>query len=175
MSSMSDSAHVREFTVGAGQRSPETPEPMTRGEVEFISKMILDEVMELMATVAPPAEAKAALKGMIDASKDIAQTVYTPDDKGRVQLVADQADALVDAYYYSQNAAAKKGVNLSALFHVVHAANMAKRDPATGKFLKRDDGKIIKPPGWQEPDICAEIERQCRDGAWVEKENTKSA
>ena len=32
---------------------------------------------------------------------------------------------------------------------VVHAANMAKRDPATGEFKKRADGKIIKPEGWQ--------------------------
>ena len=144
---------------------------MTKREVEFISKMILDEVMELMATVAPPAEAKASLKQMIDSSKDIPQTVYSADEKGRVALIADQADALVDAYYYSQNAATKKGVNLSDLFHVVHGANMAKRDPASGKFLKRDDGKIIKPPGWQEPDICAEIERQMKQGAWTQKEN----
>ncbi len=60
-----------------------------------------------------------------------------------------QADALIDVYYYSLNAAAKKGINLSAIFKIVHAANMAKRDPATGKFLKRDDGKIIKPAGWK--------------------------
>jgi len=25
---------------------------------------------------------------------------------------------------------------------------MAKRDPLTKKFLKREDGKIIKPKGW---------------------------
>jgi predicted HAD superfamily Cof-like phosphohydrolase len=60
-----------------------------------------------------------------------------------------QADALVDVYYYSLNAAAKNGFNISAVFGIVHAANMAKRDPATGKFLKREDGKIIKPSGWQ--------------------------
>lgn len=60
-----------------------------------------------------------------------------------------QADALVDVYYYSLNAAAKKGVNLSSIFSIVHSANMAKRDPKTGVFLKRADGKIIKPEGWQ--------------------------
>ena len=65
-----------------------------------------------------------------------------------------QADALVDVYYYSLNAAAKKGVNLSSIFSIVHAANMAKRDPATGQFLKREDGKIIKPKGWQVSSSC---------------------
>ena len=45
-------------------------------------------------------------------------------------------------------------MNLSAVFGVVHGANMAKRNPATGKFEKREsDGKIIKPPGWSPPDV----------------------
>jgi len=79
---------------------------------------------------------------------------------------ADQ-DALVDVYYYMLNAACKKGVNLSSVFGTVHAANMAKRDPETGKFLKREDGKIVKPRGWQPPDIEAEIRRQTREGAWT--------
>jgi len=88
-------------------------------------------------------------------------------DDDETTLIAEQGDAIVDVYYYMLNAAAKKGVNLSALFHIVHAANMAKRDPATGQFLKRDDGKIIKPAGWQPPDVKAEIVRQLSDGAWV--------
>jgi len=46
---------------------------MDSAEVDFIGKMVLDEVMELFATVLPPAEAKAALKGFINTSKDIAQ------------------------------------------------------------------------------------------------------
>ena len=71
------------------------------------------------------------------------------------------ADALVDIYYYSQNAACKKGMNLSSVFTMVHAANMAKRDANTGKFIKREsDGKIIKPEGWQPPNVEAEIARQ---------------
>jgi hypothetical protein len=46
---------------------------MDSSEVDFIGKMVLDEVMELFATVLPPAEAKTALKGFITTSKDIAQ------------------------------------------------------------------------------------------------------
>ena len=52
-------------------------------------------------------------------------------------------------------------MNLSAVFGVVHGANMAKRNPATGKFEKREsDGKIIKPPGWSPPDVEGELKRQ---------------
>lgn len=66
----------------------------------------------------------------------------------------------MDLWYYGLNAFAKKSVNLSAIFDTVHNANMAKRDPTTGKFIHREDGKIIKPEGWQPPDIVAEIKRQ---------------
>jgi len=163
---LDQASQVREFTIGAGQPSPDRPEVMTREEVEFISKMILDEVMELMATVASPEKAKASLKSMIDKSKDISKTTYAEGESGRVSQIADQADALVDIEYYMLNCACKKGINMSALFGIVHAANMAKRDPSTGKFLKRGDGKIIKPVGWQAPDIDAEVIRQVKFGAW---------
>ena len=81
---------------------------MSRDEVHFIGKMMLDEIMELFATVSPPEEAKSTLKGFIDDSKDISKVVYEKGDV--VSIVADQADALVDSYYYSLNAAAKKGL-----------------------------------------------------------------
>merc|ERR1712139_728342 len=84
-----------------------------------------------------------------------------------IDQIAAQADALVDIQYYMLNCAAKKGINMSSLFGVVHAANMAKRNPETGRFEKRADGKIIKPPGWQPPDVEAEVRRQCKEGAWT--------
>ena len=166
--SKTDAEHVREFTGGAGQPTPDVPSPMDPAETQFIAKMILDETMELMATHWGPAEAKALLKSFIDASKDLPQEVYDQADPAdaAIHQAADQADALVDIYYYSQNAACKKGMNLSALFSVVHAANMAKRDPATGKFLKRADGKIIKPKGWVPPNVEQEMMRQRDVGAW---------
>jgi len=156
-----DAHHVREFTIGAGQGSPDVPSVMSEEEVKFITKMIVDEVLELFATVHDATNAKNVLKGFVDASKDIPKI-----DAPEVDIIAEQADAFVDIYYYCLNAAAKKGVNLSAIFDVVHAANMAKRDPKTGQFLKREDGKIIKPAGWQPPDVRAEIVRQQHNGSW---------
>jgi 8-oxo-dGTP diphosphatase len=58
---------------------------------------------------------------------------------------------------------------------------MAKRNPATGKFEKRADGKIIKPPGWKAPDVEGEMGRQFAEGSWssssptVEKTPLKAA
>merc|ERR1719191_2023005 len=99
--------------------------------------MILDEMLELWATLKAPDESKAAL----------------------IELVT-KADALVDIEYYMLNCAAKKGINMSSIFGVVHAANMAKRNPETGHFEKNADGKIIKPPGWKPPNVEAELARQ---------------
>jgi hypothetical protein len=39
---------------------------MSNEEVNFLVKMMLDEIMELFATVLPPKEAKEAMKGFID-------------------------------------------------------------------------------------------------------------
>ena len=40
-----DAEHVREFTGGAGQPTPDKPVLMTKDEVCFLGKMVLDEVM----------------------------------------------------------------------------------------------------------------------------------
>ena len=35
----------------------------------------------------------------------------------------------------------------------LQASNMAKADPTTGKLVKREDGKILKPEGWKPVDF----------------------
>ena len=117
LQTQSDSEAVREFTAGAGQPTPNQPIPMTKSEVDFIGKMILDEVMELFATLYEPAEAKAKLKAFIDNSKDLPKEDFSKLDEktSKLHTAAAQADALVDVYYYSQNAACKKGMNLSRI------------------------------------------------------------
>ena len=168
----SDSEMVREFTAGAGQPTPDRPQVMSEEETKFIAKMILDETMELMATIYPPEKAKETLIGFIRNSEDLPAERYGEGEE--FKQIADQADALVDIMYYSQNCACKKGVNLSSIFKLVHGANMAKRDPETGKFLKRADGKIIKPKGWTPPDVNQEILRQLDEGSFPSNENVQT-
>ena len=200
ITSMSDAEQVKEFTKESGADVSNKPNLMSKDEVFFLIKMMLDEIMELGATVAHSHEVKTEMMKMILNSKDlplinqsaILQNYKYQDkfekmqrEKGQLgeeedwtymtqefsdwtlqTVIAEQADALIDCYYYSLNAAAKKGVNLSKIFQVVHKANMDKRDPVTGKFLRREDGKIIKPKGWMEPDITAEIIRQGNEGSF---------
>lgn len=128
------------------------------------SKHTHTQLLELYATVLTPKQAKAAMIEMIRNAKNVEKLSVSPNRA--YELVAEQGDAFVDIWYYSLNCMAKKGVNLSKIFELVHDANMAKRDPKTGKFIKRDDGKIIKPKGWKAPNVNAEIKRQIENGAW---------
>jgi len=162
---LSDAEKVREFTFEAGQPVPEKPQLMDRKEVAFVTKMVIDELLELQATVMGPEAAKAAMLKMVDGAKSVPRLKVTPNRS--YEVIGEQGDALVDIWYYSLNAMAKKGVNLSSIFDLVHSANMAKRDPATGRFEKRDDGKIVKPKGWRAPNVGQEIKRQQDQGSWT--------
>jgi predicted HAD superfamily Cof-like phosphohydrolase len=155
---------VRAFTEGAFGKRPAHPEkPLDRAGAEFIVGMVISEMVELLQTVLEPGEdAIEVVRGLCD--RDHNTKYVKPSDP--TDLIAEQADAMVDATYYLYDMGSRMGVNLDKVFSVVHAANMAKRDPTTDTFRKREDGKILKPDGWKEPDIRAEIDAQMRDGAW---------
>ena len=165
--SKSNAEDVLEFTEGAsGAQCPQTPQVMNRDQVLFITRMVISEMDELLCTISENAEERRALLQEAVQTRDPCKN-FKESYKTEDELVAAQFDALVDAWYYSLNVSARHGVNLSKIFDVVHQANMAKRDPATGKFLRREsDGKIIKPAGWKSPDIAAEIAKQRTEGSW---------
>lgn len=165
---MSDSELVRQFTEESGSFIPNEPHIMTEEEVYFLIKMMLDEIMELGATVSESHEVKLKMIKMITDSKNIPKI----KNANIYELIAEQADALVDCYYYSLNGAAKKGINLSRVFEIVHKSNMDKKNPVSGKFIRREDGKIIKPVGWLPPDIVSEIKRQFNEGPFEKSANS---
>jgi len=73
--------------------------------------------------------------------------------------VAHVAKELADLLYVTYGAALEWGIDLVAVMDAVHASNMAKVGP-DGKVMRRDDGKVVKPSGWQEPDIDAVLRDQ---------------
>jgi predicted HAD superfamily Cof-like phosphohydrolase len=161
--SVSDAVLVKEFTEATGNPIPDKPQKMNKEQVHFITKMIIDEVKELLATVESPEDYNKFLKDTIDTTKDVVRDPATMSDS---EIIAEQHDAFVDIYYYSLNCAAKNGVNLSKIFNIVHESNMAKRDPETGTFLKREDGKVLKPANYIPADVTAEINNQIVNGAF---------
>ena len=61
------------------------------------------------------------------------------------------ADALADIIYIACGTAVSYGIPLDDVFAEVHRSNMAKL--VDGKVIRRADGKVQKPEGWQPPDI----------------------
>lgn len=68
------------------------------------------------------------------------------------------ADGLADLIYVCLGAAVAWGIDLDPIFAEVHRTNMAKEGGP-----KRGDGKLLKPPGWQPPDIA----RLLREQGWT--------
>jgi predicted HAD superfamily Cof-like phosphohydrolase len=63
----------------------------------------------------------------------------------------DDVDALIDILVVTIGALWSIGVDVEAAWKEVHGSNMAKVDAGTGVVLRREDGKILKPEGWQPP------------------------
>lgn len=61
------------------------------------------------------------------------------------------AKELADIIYIVCGTAASYGIPLDKVFDEVHKSNMTKL--VDGKPIRREDGKILKPEGWQPPDI----------------------
>jgi predicted HAD superfamily Cof-like phosphohydrolase len=132
---------------------PSEPIPMTEEQIINLSSFVISEMLELINTVeADPDRANGiALKCLTNAIRD---TKYRPLPKTKRNLLAAQADAIVDSSYFGYFFGAKHGLRLKETFKKVHGANMNKRFKATNAFHKRKgDRKIIKPDDWKEPKI----------------------
>lgn len=166
---MSNAHRVRDFTSRGGKKTlPDKPRIMTRDEVKFILRMVLSELTELAQTVTSNVdEAVELVRSSIGADLKPAYKHPSKDDPDyTAKVVSNQADAFVDAWYYMLDAAAKSGINLSRIFHVVHKGNTDKRLPNGEYLIRPEDGKVLKPENWKEPDVVGEIKKQMTEGAW---------
>lgn len=65
----------------------------------------------------------------------------------------DELDALVDILVVTIGAIHSMGADAQGAWNEVMRSNLAKIDPETGRVHKRDDGKVLKPEGWQPPNL----------------------
>ena len=66
--------------------------------------------------------------------------------------IVEIADALTDILYVVYGAGHAFGIDLDECYHEVHRSNMSKLG-ADGKPIYREDGKVMKGPGYFEPDL----------------------
>lgn len=71
--------------------------------------------------------------------------------KNRLNNLIEIADAVADTVYVNVGTALAFGLPIERIFDIVTAANMAKKDGPV-----REDGKRLKPPGWQPPEPMIE-------------------
>ena len=63
------------------------------------------------------------------------------------------SDALADMVYVAYGTAVTYGIDLDAVLAEVHRSNMSKLGP-DGRPVLRADGKVLKGPGYEPPDIA---------------------
>ena len=79
-------------------------------------------------------------------TKELAEAIASNDS-------VEQLDALVDILVVTIGAIHSAGFNGEGAWKEVMRTNFAKVDPKTGKVHKREDGKVLKPEGWQPPNL----------------------
>ncbi len=79
---------------------------------------------------------------------------------GETQDLVGVADALADLLYVVYGAAVEYGIDLEPVFAEIHRSNMTKGRPMCGC---RPDGKVLKGPSYQAPNVRGVVERQLED------------
>jgi predicted HAD superfamily Cof-like phosphohydrolase len=70
-------------------------------------------------------------------------------NKNRVEML----DALIDMLVVTIGAIHSAGFDAEGAWKEVMRTNFAKIDKDTGKVVKREDGKVLKPDGWTPPEL----------------------
>jgi len=97
----------------------------------------------------PPSEANYKMYlDLIREETDELEEAIQDNDK------VEQLDALVDILVVTMGAIRAAGWDGEAAWKEVMDTNFAKIDPNTGKVIKRDDGKVLKPEGWLAPQLA---------------------
>ena len=65
----------------------------------------------------------------------------------------EQLDACMDLIWVVLGYCYMKGWDVNAAWKEVARSNLAKINPETGKVIKREDGKVLKPEGWTPPQL----------------------
>lgn len=136
----------REFMVAMGKRVAVIPGDALLADVGLAVKLIEEEVNE----------------ELLPAVKQLANLM--DGDHERMLLTA-VLDGAVDAVYVIYQLCNTLGLPFDEAFAEVHRSNMAKKSP-DGTVHYREDGKVLKPPGWTPPDLRSIIGKAMGENWW---------
>jgi predicted HAD superfamily Cof-like phosphohydrolase len=132
---------VRAFHVAMGQPTADRPQMLTVERVRLRLALILEEVSELADALGSSGYTVRRIETVIE--------WLGRDEFKRAQNLTEAADALADISYVVAGTAVEMGIPLGEVFDEVHASNMTKLGGTV-----REDGKLLKPPGYRPPDIA---------------------
>ena len=105
------------------------------------------DIFQTACDQTPSAENYAMYLGLIEEEyTELTDAVKACDE-------VEQLDALVDILVVTMGAIRAAGWDGEGAWKEVMNTNFAKIDPKTGKVRKREDGKVLKPEGWQPPNL----------------------
>lgn len=116
-----------------------------------------DRVREFHAAFNQPVGAAPAL---IPAERSALRIALIEEEFGELKDaiaagdLVEIADALGDILYVTYGTATEYGLPINEILAEIHRANMSKLG-ADGKPIYREDGKVLKGPGYTRPDVAA--------------------
>ncbi|WP_349238414.1 hypothetical protein [Nocardioides sp. InS609-2] len=126
-----------------GQEVRSTPTTdITPDERALRARLVLEEALEFVEAMGCDATVDD-----VDVTKDSVTVEINRDVE--TDLV-EATDALADLNVVGKGSALTLGIPVDDAFRIVHRTNMAKLGP-DGEPIRRDDGKVQKPEGWQPP------------------------
>jgi predicted HAD superfamily Cof-like phosphohydrolase len=130
-------AQVREFMEACGQNIPVYPKMPTKKVIKLRANLINEEFNEFVAALPD-----------------------FPDRDNTPEKLADIADSLADLLYVIYGSAIAFGIDIHPIFNEVHRSNMTKFGGGI-----RHDGKVMKGPNYEPPQITSIISYQIFTGA----------
>lgn len=104
------------------------------------------EAFGLSLDVEPDTELRRLRRNLIEEeTQELAEALTLGD-------VMEIAKELADLVYVAYGTAVSLGIDLDLVIEQVHASNMSKLG-ADGKPVLREDGKVLKGPGYRPPDL----------------------
>jgi predicted HAD superfamily Cof-like phosphohydrolase len=132
----------KEFCRAMGITVNSSPTVPTREQLNLARKLIEEEFRELIDEM--DQVALVVSDGTIsDGPKEALSHSYLQD------ATAEAADLIYVVCQFCN----MFGLPLTEMYDAIHAANMRKVNPNTGKVERREDGKVLKPEGWKPAEL----------------------
>ncbi len=91
--------------------------------------------------------------------KLIVEEFWEFQDAVKANSKVEQLDALIDILVVTIGAIHSMGADAEGAWKEVMRTNFAKIDKETGKVRRREDGKVLKPVGWEPPNLQSFIKK----------------